>query len=312
MAKKIDTVNTIAYSTEAKMYIDPYQARELYLEGVITDQRAFICTEPGCPVTYTCRNMYKDEKELKQRLHFMRVGTHNHDEEDTVYINRLDDDGNIIPNKYIDESKDVLLSKPRAKPVDPPEGKSSGTAGKDRTKHTTPGSQPTRRRNSEYGMIMSLVSKFKIYEKNNLLYRRQISFEDKDHYYGHFFENVDKWSENDWNKKNFYRKERIYYGSATVRKIFEKDDYVITFTSDIECCDYEPTLKCYVSKSCMEKRYNHKSILEAFQHYSANGEAFTAYVCGSIKSKKGKDEKEYLNIHLVDDNLNYFHWDQEN
>ncbi|WP_447896847.1 hypothetical protein [Stenotrophomonas acidaminiphila] len=62
----------LAYSEQFNDVVNAERAYELYWANVITDKRAFLCSEyeSGCPARYTCANMDTEQLQLKQVPHF--------------------------------------------------------------------------------------------------------------------------------------------------------------------------------------------------------------------------------------------------
>lgn len=65
-----------AYSIEFDDVITATFAKELFEEGVISDQRAFECCGEGCTAQITCCNMTKPYKKMKRGVHFVVYGKH--------------------------------------------------------------------------------------------------------------------------------------------------------------------------------------------------------------------------------------------
>lgn len=65
-----------AYSIEYGDVITATKAKELFEEGVISDQRAFECCGEGCTAQITCCNMTKPCNEMKRSVHFVVYGKH--------------------------------------------------------------------------------------------------------------------------------------------------------------------------------------------------------------------------------------------
>lgn len=65
-----------AYSKEYGDIITATYAKELFEEGIISDQRAFECCGKGCTAQITCYNMTKPRNEMKRGVHFVMYGKH--------------------------------------------------------------------------------------------------------------------------------------------------------------------------------------------------------------------------------------------
>lgn len=300
----------VVYSEEVNKYVDAYQARELYLQGEITDQKKFKCMVANCQVRYTCKGLYHNEKELKKRIHFMRVGMHNHGNISAEIKGGAHSDEEANPNHFIDETTDILLPSPKNKEKAPEKTRQDNELGGDTIIRKTSNHTHNTRRKSEYGMIRSIVAKYLGYKNSGMEMKRYIEFKEKSWKYGHFFESIDRWSDNKWNNDNLYKGVKVYYGKARIKKVEEKSDYIVIFSGEVKCKDNVPRLTCYLSKECIDKRYGTGSIVEAFEAFAVSKEEFEVYICGWIKEKKVEDNI-YMNLNILDNNLNYFHWQQD-
>lgn len=68
-----------AYSLELGRNIDAVEAHELWLEGVITDKKAFKCRDASCSAQITCANMDKKKPEMKRTPYFQCYSLHDQD-----------------------------------------------------------------------------------------------------------------------------------------------------------------------------------------------------------------------------------------
>lgn len=61
----------LAYSEEINDIVDAIEANELWIEGVLTDKRAFECIDENCCAKITCRNMDTYAYSRKMIPHFI-------------------------------------------------------------------------------------------------------------------------------------------------------------------------------------------------------------------------------------------------
>lgn len=67
----------LAYSLEYQDVVDAIEANELWMEGVIKEKRAFICTGAGCDAGITCKNMDSYPETRKMIPHFIMSSREN-------------------------------------------------------------------------------------------------------------------------------------------------------------------------------------------------------------------------------------------
>ena len=60
-----------AFSLEIHDFVNAIEANELWMEGVLSDKKAFVCVGEGCIAGITCKNMDKLAADRKQIPHFI-------------------------------------------------------------------------------------------------------------------------------------------------------------------------------------------------------------------------------------------------
>lgn len=291
-----------AYCVEYEDIIDPEQAYELYWDGIISDAKGFQCADPNCNAQITCRNMTKERKLMKQIPHFVCYGEHdelcNYIRDFKVDYSRKQKQKSKSRKKYLNEEVDILsFNRPKKdsvisktqKDINLREVKKRKEELNGKYKHQT-------KRIPTYYSIKSIVSKYIKYQECGELDAHYVQINGYDVSYNHMFINMAYHSVLDVTGKY----SRVYYGKGKIKKIKNKEDFVIIFDEGFNDEGYSTAI--YISNEVIAQHYcklKIKQMLDMLVHMPNQRAMFYIYT----KPYKNED-KQRINLWLR--SMDYF------
>lgn len=293
-----------AFSLEIHDFVNAIEANELWMEGVLSDKKAFVCVGEGCIAGITCKNMDKLAADRKQIPHFIMSQHENmHSDSCEVFreIEEIESNRNIKTKEARrgNEREEICFNMIR------PERhrimEYSLNAGqkeiideiKERKKKEQRDNQA---RKINFYFLPSLVSSFVNALRNGAIYENEVKINfDNIHSYtyklGYLFKRIENDSEITDKDKNHY----VYFGKG---RIFQRDDggYDILFSNCFAGSDKK--VKCVLSNKLIEEcRVGRIYKLNMLK--SAIGKERYIYVL-SNKNVSNQYNTVYLNVKTLD------------
>lgn len=291
----------LAYSLEVCDVVDAIEANELWLEGVIKDKRAFICTGEGCSAGVTCKNMDSYPESRKMIPHFIMSSREN---EHYIFCDVLKELERVSKEKNVGNKGDELknISKKVCFHVERPENhrkivNTTPIEKKPEEELEEEKRNATERRksnNSNFYWLNSLIWYYVEAYKENRLDKEKIEIDfgnNRKYKYdlAHLFKRINQEKVNSVKRYNHY----IYYGRA---KIFSRKDggYDIVFYEKF--CDSDKKVKSVISKELIDRCKHGKSNKLSLLEQNRGRERFI-YI---LSSKNENDKFVFLNVLNLD------------
>lgn len=270
-----------AFSLELNEIVDAIQANELWIDGILKDKRAFVCSDENCNAGITCKNMDTFADDRKVNPHFIMSKLENMHSDDCEvyqeYILKSTKKGKML------SPEDLLKEHPEKKVcfhVERPEKhrEIDKEAKKDKTKdkviHAAAGESAKAKKgganhDSNYYWLNSLIWYYVDSYKNGRTKQDKIEIDfGNDKKYDYQLNSLFKRIKNEKEKTEKDRNNYVYFGMG---RVFERKDggYSIVFsekfggsTKKVTCvikkealdaCQYGKANKLSILKSAMDK-----------------------------------------------------------
>ena len=291
----------LAYSLEYEEVVDAIEANELWIEGILKDKRAFVCTGENCNAGITCRNMDSYPKTRKMIPNFIMSSREN---EHNPFCNIIKEWKQEVKEKNKNKGEGELdnISKNVCFHLERPDNHRKiintilvkNKSVEELNKEKKMARERRKSNNSNFYWLYSLLSYYiNAYKENRLDKEKiEIDFGKKKKYaydLAHLFKRINQQNVEDAKKNNHY----IYFGRAI---IFSRDDggYDIVFCEKFLNSDKK--VKCVVGKVIIDKCEYGKNNKINLLKKDKNEEKFV-YV---LSSRNETDNCIFLNIPNLD------------
>lgn len=291
----------VAYSIEAKDFLDPDRAYDLYWAGIIKDKKKFICPGSDCNAQVTCANLDEDLQDMKVVPHFRIYGEHSQNCEilnKKPLKSQYEDDLPIKSEKRsIDESVvDVFeLSRPESY-YDTTDliGTPNSPLIK-KPKFSAHNNQTTLKETGSIGKVYSVrsvVSRYIRYKKDGTLENRRVNIAGKDIPYRSIFKCI-------WEQEldNLPDHPVIYYGWAYINRFKANNGYQIKFKKTLKNGVDELTTTIMISDKLINSYKIKKLVTTRLQKINKQQKptAFI-YIYAKPEIKESATGKKYANF----------------
>ena len=295
----------IAYNLEIHDVIDPMEANELWLDGILKDKRAFKCIDENCDAGITCKNMDTYADNRKQNPCFIMSKRENTHSPNCKVYKELEEKTNK-KRETKGERKSQYIGKKVCFHVERPEnhrtierrevnsindnGAASGEDPKKRCGNS-------RRHNSNYYRLNSLILYYIDSRKNGTLEQDTVEMDfGKNKKYTYTLNNLFKriQNENEITDRNY--NQYVYYGKGRVYRRKNDGGYDLVFSEKF--IGSEKTVRCIIKKEVIDKcQYGKQNYIKLLE--SAIGKERLIYILSS-KNVIDKYNTVYLNIRTID------------
>lgn len=293
----------VAYSIEARDYLDPDRAYDLYWSGNITDKKKFICPGTGCMAQVTCANLDEDIQDMKVVPHFRVYGDHSRDCEisKNIPLNLHYEDGTPVKEERLSVDQSIVdvfeLDRPESYYDEPRESDSPKAQGANKPKYAKKTKETRLRENGSIGTVYSVrsvVSRYIRYKKDGSIKVRRINISGKDVYYSSIFKCI--WEQDLDDLPNF---PVIYYGWAFINRLPSDRGYQIKFKKKLKQGDDELTTTAMIADSTIDN-YKIKKLMATRLEKIYQKDTPTAFVFIYAKPEvnTSKSDIKYANFSL--------------
>lgn len=294
----------LAYSLEINDLVDAMEANELWLEGILSDKRAFECIYEDCEAKITCKNMDTFADDRKVIPHFIMANRENmHSASCEVYKEYVERES--IRGKSKNERETNNIGRNVCFHMERPENHRiitrivSGEGSKneqDIKREIKRASERRKNRNSNYYWLNSLIGYYIASYKEGTTHQDTVDIDfGKNNKYRYLLSRLFKRIKKEVEVTNIDKNHYVYFGKG---KVFSREDggYDLVFYEKF--LDSEKKVKCVISKNLIENcqygRINKINILE-----TAKGKERFIYVLSSKNISKTYG-KVYLNVNNLD------------
>ena len=223
----------VAFSEEARDFLDPDKAYEFYWAGIITDKKKFVCPGTNCTAQVTCANLDKDTHSMRVAPHFKIYGNHSKNCEiflrKPLTINYVNGANQKTELKPINESvvDEFLLERPLSYYDDPTKDPSCTLPPSSKSNYITQLKKTVLREYGSIGKIYSVravVSRYKRYLNDGSADKKRLNIKGKDYHYKNLFSRI-------WNQRlhKLSNSPKIYHGWAFINRLPSDLGYQIKF-----------------------------------------------------------------------------------
>lgn len=285
-----------AYSNEYWDIITATLAKELFEEGIISDQRAFECCGEGCTAQITCCNMTKPRNEMKRGVHFVMYGKHS--DNCTEILNEEKQHKKLTGRRKRNDSEvcdtfKFLSVRPQKADVHKKNIIQSGIEEqeyKNRLKAEY-SKNPNKIKRSICNLDVLVPEYLKARKEKNLEKKKiELSFFDKIYKYSFrdFFCKIDS-----TNISDIIRYHLCFFGKAIIQR--HNDGYKIEFQERFLNQDENMNVKCIITNNIIQKKIQRNPVIEILDNML--GREIFCFLFGKCNIK---GNITYINIESLD------------